>query len=165
MKAFQMILFDAVAAKTFGDADFAVHATATSGLAVSVSAAGDCTISGDTLHLTGPGSCSLTASQPGDANWLAATNVAQTFTIGPPQTSPPPTTTPTAHCRVPKVVGKTLAAAKSALKRAHCATGKVSYAYSSKTKKGHVSAQSRRPGRVLPKGTKVSLIVSRGHRK
>jgi hypothetical protein len=68
------------------------------------------------------------------------------------------------RCRVPKVVGMILAAAKSALKRAHCATGKVSYTYSNKTKRGRVSAQNRRAGRVLPRGTRVNLIVSRGSR-
>jgi beta-lactam-binding protein with PASTA domain len=50
---------------------------------------------------------------------------------------------------VPKVVGKRLGAAKSAIKQTHCRTGKVGYAYSRKTK-GIVISQSRRPGRVVP---------------
>jgi hypothetical protein len=34
-----------------------------------------------TVHLTGAGSCTITASQTGDANYNAATNVPQSFTI------------------------------------------------------------------------------------
>jgi len=65
---------------------------------------------------------------------------------------------------VPKVTGKRLAAAKSALARAHCRTGTVRRAYSRK-KKGLVSSQSRRPGRVLPAGSRVNLVVSRGRKR
>ena len=68
-------------------------------------------------------------------------------------------------CTVPRVVGKRLTAAKAALVRGHCATGKVSRAYSKKTRKGRVSAQSKRAGRVLPANTKVNLVVSRGPRR
>jgi beta-lactam-binding protein with PASTA domain len=64
---------------------------------------------------------------------------------------------------VPKVVGKRLGAAKSAIKQTHCRTGKVGYAYSRKTK-GIVISQSRRPGRVVPANSKVNLVVSRGRR-
>ena len=45
-KANQTITFGALAAKTFGDADFAANASASSGLAVSFAATGNCTISG-----------------------------------------------------------------------------------------------------------------------
>src|SRR5437016_9343077 len=80
-KANQTITFNALANKTFGNPDFNVSATASSGLSVSFSATGNCTISGNTVHLTGAGSCTITASQAGDANYNAATNVPQTFTI------------------------------------------------------------------------------------
>jgi beta-lactam-binding protein with PASTA domain len=40
----------------------------------------------------------------------------------------------------------------------------VGHAYSRKRKKGTVSSQSRRPGRVLPARSKINLIVSRGRR-
>jgi len=50
------------------------------------------------------------------------------------------------------------------LARRHCRTGKVSSAYSSK-RKGTVAAQSRRAGQVLPAGSKISLVVSRGPRR
>src|SRR5207248_6389008 len=80
-KANQTITFNALANKTFGDADFNVSATASSGLSVSFTATSNCTVSGNTVHLTGAGACTITASQAGDANYNAATNVPQTFTI------------------------------------------------------------------------------------
>ena len=63
-KADQTIAFAALADKTFGDADFSVSATATSGLAVSFAASGKCTVTVDSVHLTGAGSCSITATRP-----------------------------------------------------------------------------------------------------
>jgi hypothetical protein len=155
-KAGQTITFGALANKTLGAADFPVSATASSGLPVSFAASGYCTVSATTVHLTDVGPCTLTASQAGDANFNAAATVSQSFAIakGPV----------VVRCKVPKVVGKSLAAAKLALKRAHCATGKVSRAYSKKIKKDRVSSQSKRAGRVLPKNTKVNLVVSRGRK-
>src|SRR5205807_4207581 len=67
--------------KTFGDPDFNVSATASSGLPVSFNATGNCTIAGNTVRLTGAGSCTTTASQPGNANFNAAADVPQTFKI------------------------------------------------------------------------------------
>jgi hypothetical protein len=81
-KANQTITFAALANKTFGDPDFTVSATASSGLTVSFAASGQCTISGNTVHLTGVGSCTITASQAGDTNFNAAASVNQSFTIG-----------------------------------------------------------------------------------
>src|SRR5205807_650198 len=80
-KANQTITFNALANKTFGDADFSVSATASSGLSVSFAATGNCTIAGNTVHITGAGSCTITGSQAGNANYNAAANVPQTFTI------------------------------------------------------------------------------------
>ena len=148
--ASQTITFGPLANKTFGAPDFRVSATASSGLVVSFAASGNCTISGATTHLTGAGLCTVTASQPGDANYNPAPDVSQTFSIAP------------ATCRVPKVVGKRLPSAKRTIARRRCRTGKVRLAYSRKRKKGIVISQSRRPGRVLPAGSKISLIVSRG---
>src|SRR3989441_1061306 len=81
-KANQTITFSALADKTFGDADFTVSATASSGLAVSFSASGNCTVAGSTVHITGAGSCTITASQSGNPNYNPAANVAQAFAIG-----------------------------------------------------------------------------------
>ena len=77
----QAITFGVLTSKTFGDADFNVSATASSGLTVSFAASGDCTVVGTLVSLTGAGSCTITASQPGDANYNAAADVPQTFAI------------------------------------------------------------------------------------
>src|SRR5207245_250677 len=80
-KANQTITFGALPNKTYGDPDFTVSASASSGLTVSFAAAGNCTISGVTIHITGPGSCTVTCSQLGDASYNAAPNVSQGFSI------------------------------------------------------------------------------------
>jgi hypothetical protein len=80
-KADQQIAFGVLPDRTFGDADFNVSATASSDLAVSFAAAGNCTIAGATVHLTGGGACTITASQPGDANHNPAAEVNQSFNI------------------------------------------------------------------------------------
>jgi hypothetical protein len=152
-KASQTITFAALPNKRFGVPNFTVHATASSGLAVSFAANGSCRVSGTTVHLTSAGTCTLTASQPGNANYNAATSVARAFTV-----SRPP-------CAVPRVTGKTLRSAKSAITRKHCRTGTVGYAFSNKTQKGRVISQSRRAGQVLAPGTKVNLVVSRGRKR
>jgi beta-lactam-binding protein with PASTA domain len=59
------------------------------------------------------------------------------------------------------VKGKTLAAARTALTSAHCATGKVTKKFS-KVKKGRVISQSPAPGSNLAAGAKVNLAVSKG---
>ena len=83
-KANQTISFAALPNKNFGDAPFNVTATATSGLTVAfaVGGADNCTILGNQVTLTGAGSCTVTASQAGDANYNAAVSVPQSFTIG-----------------------------------------------------------------------------------
>ena len=55
-KVGQTINFGALADKTFGAPDFDLSATASSGLGVSFTATGDCTVSGSTVHITGAGS-------------------------------------------------------------------------------------------------------------
>ena len=80
-KANQTITFGALSNKTFGDADFGVSATASSGLAVSFGASGNCTVNGSNVHITGAGSCTITASQAGNSNYNAAADVPQTFPI------------------------------------------------------------------------------------
>ena len=85
VKAGQTITFGPLASKTYGDPPFAVSATASSGLPVTLAATGNCTLSGSTspanVTLTGAGSCSITASQAGDANTFAAAQVTQSFAI------------------------------------------------------------------------------------
>ena len=86
-KAAQTVTFASLDDRTFGDADFALGGTASSGLDVAYAAAGNCSVSGATVHLTGAGSCTITASQPGNENYKAADSVDQTFAIAQqPQT-------------------------------------------------------------------------------
>lgn len=80
-KANQTITFAALSDRTFGDTDFTVSATASSSLTVSFAASGQCSISGTTVHLTGAGTCTITALQAGNANFGAAPDVQQSFQI------------------------------------------------------------------------------------
>jgi hypothetical protein len=98
-KANQTITFGPLPGKTTGDPPFTVDATASSGLAVSFAATGQCTVSGNTVTVTAAGSCTITASQAGDSNHNAALSVPQTFTITSSSgggTSPDGTTIPPA---------------------------------------------------------------------
>jgi YVTN family beta-propeller protein len=81
IKANQTITFGALANKTFGDPDFTASASATSGLTVSFSASGNCSVTGSTVHITGAGPCKITASQAGNSNFNAAADVPQAFSI------------------------------------------------------------------------------------
>jgi beta-lactam-binding protein with PASTA domain len=63
---------------------------------------------------------------------------------------------------VPKVVGKSLSAAKHAIKAHHCSTGKIRHAFSTRVKKGHVISQKPKPHKRLNHGAKVNLVVSKG---
>jgi beta-lactam-binding protein with PASTA domain len=66
-------------------------------------------------------------------------------------------------CVVPRVVGKTLSAAKRILRAAHCGVGKTTRVYS-KLKRGRVVAEKPRAGRHLKSGARVALTVSKGKR-
>jgi len=68
-------------------------------------------------------------------------------------------------CVVPKVVGKKLAAAKAKVRASHCKVGKVSYAKSTKKKKGKVIRQKPKAGSHRANGAKVNLVVGRGPKR
>jgi hypothetical protein len=68
----------------------------------------------------------------------------------------------TAKCVVPSLKGKTLASAEKAITKAHCSVGKIKKAKSSHVKKGRVVSQGAGPGKSLPSGTKVSVVISKG---
>ena len=74
------------------------------------------------------------------------------------------TVTLEAQCVVPHVRGKTLGAAKNALRRAHCGVGAIKTVRSATLATDKVISQSPVAGRVLAPGTKVKLTVSRGRR-
>jgi hypothetical protein len=70
--------------------------------------------------------------------------------------------TPT--CRVPKVIGKTPAGARRAIIRAGCKVGKVKKQRSKgrhrRRRRGTVLSEAPRAGKVVPRGTKVSLTLA-----
>jgi len=82
IKANQTITFGSLSDKTYGNPDFDVTATATSGLTVEFIASGDCTMAdADTVHITGAGSCTITAQQAGNGSYNPAPDVPQSFNI------------------------------------------------------------------------------------
>ena len=81
-KATQAIVFDALADRTFGDAAFTVSASGGgSGNPVTFSALGACSVLNALVTLTRGGTCTITASQAGGANYEAAADVPQSFSV------------------------------------------------------------------------------------
>jgi subtilase family serine protease len=78
----QTINFPVLTNKLFGDPPFALQATASSGLPVSYAiVSGPAILIQNMVQLTGAGTVVISASQPGDANYLAATPVIHEFTV------------------------------------------------------------------------------------
>ena len=79
----QTINFAALPAQTFGAAPFTLNATASSGLAVSFASTTPavCTVSGSAVTLVAPGTCTIQASQAGNAGFSAAPIVTQSFNV------------------------------------------------------------------------------------
>ena len=82
-KSAQTITFEALSAKTYGDAPFALSGTASSGLTVSYASSDTsvATVSGATVTIVGTGTTTITASQAGDDNYNAVVNVPQTLAV------------------------------------------------------------------------------------
>jgi len=81
-KAEQTIAFGPLADKSYGAPPFAVNATASSGLAVTFTlVSGPATLSGNTVTVNDFGTVTLRASQAGNANYNAALDVDQSFTV------------------------------------------------------------------------------------
>ena len=83
-KANQTVTFGPIATQPFNASPVALTGTASSGLAVTYTSStlGVCTISGASAAFLSAGTCTIVASQPGNANFNAATpNVTQTFTV------------------------------------------------------------------------------------
>ena len=87
----QVITFAALPTKTYGNPPFQISASTDSGLQVTFSAAGSCTVSASTLigstsnatvTLTTAGSCTITASQAGNVQYATA-EVQRVLTIAP----------------------------------------------------------------------------------
>ena len=82
VQAPQTINFGALPDRFYGDAPFTISATATSGLPVSFTLqSGPVTLVGNSVTITGTGLVTIVASQDGDANYLPAPNVPQSFEV------------------------------------------------------------------------------------
>jgi hypothetical protein len=82
-RANQMIAFGALSARSYGEAPFALTATASSGLAVSYVSSDPtvATVAGSTVTILNAGSTTITASQSGNGNYNAAASVPQVLTV------------------------------------------------------------------------------------
>jgi 6-phosphogluconolactonase (cycloisomerase 2 family) len=82
-QASQTITFGTLANQSLGAAPFTLSATASSGLAVSFASTTSsvCTVSGATVTLVAIGTCTIQATQAGNANYAAATSVNQNFQV------------------------------------------------------------------------------------
>lgn len=68
-------------------------------------------------------------------------------------------------CVVPNLKGETLHAATGAIGKAHCSLGRITRRYSATIKRGHVISQKPKPMLTEPGGSKIALLVSRGHKR
>ena len=82
-QASQFITFGGISAQTLGSTPSALSATASSGLPVTFASttASVCTVSGTTVGLVASGTCTIQATQPGNADYAAATPVTQSFAV------------------------------------------------------------------------------------
>jgi hypothetical protein len=64
-------------------------------------------------------------------------------------------------CKVPRLAGLKLAAAKRKIVSAGCKTGRVKRKKAAKRKRGRVLSQKPQPGKLLSRGAKVALVVGR----
>jgi hypothetical protein len=77
----QSITFGPLADKIVGEAPFEVTASGSSGLPVSFTASGPCSVSGSTVSLSGTGVCTITAAQGGSDTFNGAPSVARSFNV------------------------------------------------------------------------------------
>jgi len=82
-KADQTITFNTLASKTFGDAAITLDGTNSSGMTVIYSSSDSnvATVNGNTLTIVGAGTVTITASQAGNSDFIAAVDVPQTLII------------------------------------------------------------------------------------
>ncbi len=139
--AAQTINFAALTAKTYGAAPFTVSATATSNLPVSFNSQTPlvCSVAVDSVTILAAGTCTVQATQAGNANYAAATPVDQGFTVAQ----------------------KPVTISFTAANRAYDATTTASI--TGCTRRGH---RERRHGDLLVRlGQRLVLHRGRGHRQ
>jgi hypothetical protein len=138
----QTISFAPLPDKQLGDPPFSVSATASSGLPVSFASLTPaiCTLSGNTVTLLTTGSCTIQATQPGNASFNPAPPVAQTFAVKSSQKS-----------------DQTITFAKPADKK----LGDLPFALSASASSGlAVSFTSNTPAVCTVSGTTVTLLAT-----
>jgi PASTA domain len=72
---------------------------------------------------------------------------------------------PPVRCVVPNVRGKRVAAARKAIRKAHCRVGRIQKKFSNRVVAGKVISQSPRPRARLASRGRVHLVVSKGRRR
>lgn len=79
----QTITFPSIPGKTFGDANFTLSASASSGLTVTYTSSNPnvATVNGNVVTIVGAGSTNITAKQTGNATFAAASDVVQLMTV------------------------------------------------------------------------------------
>jgi hypothetical protein len=118
-----------------------------------------CVVFGSTFSFIGVGTCTIDAHQAGNADYRPGDAV-QSFAVA---AAPKPGGT-RKRCVVPKLRGKRLPAAKSALRKAHCTIGRITRRRSSTVRRGKVISSRPKAGSPHRAGTKVAITVSRGRR-
>ena len=95
----QTITFPAIASHIANDPSFVLTATSDSGLAVAYAvASGPATVSGNTVTLTGAGTVTVEAFQPGNGTYAGATPVGMSFSVtAPVEIGPNDLTSNTSH--------------------------------------------------------------------
>ncbi|MBN1368033.1 MAG: Flp pilus assembly complex ATPase component TadA [Dehalococcoidales bacterium] len=81
--ASQVITLEPISDKNYGDSDFEIEVSSSSGLRVKLTASGVCSVTGTTVHINGAGVCTIAAHQDGDDDFNQAEDVQQTFTVHP----------------------------------------------------------------------------------
>ncbi len=123
--ASQTISFPAIASRVYGSAPFAVTATATSGLPVTIAVqSGPATITGGAVTVTGAGGVVLVATQPGNADYSAAAPITESFQVTPATSA----TTLTAATTV-IVAGASITLTATVTSTAGTPTGTVTFGY------------------------------------
>jgi len=82
-KANQIITFNALPSKTFGDIPYVLTGSINSGFVITYTSSNTnvATISGNTVTIVGAGTTEITASQSGNSNYNSANQVMQTLTV------------------------------------------------------------------------------------
>ena len=81
----QSITFGSLSNRTLGSGTYSISASSSSSLSVAFTSATTsvCTVATTTITLVTAGTCTINANQAGNTNYLAATQVQQSFTIAP----------------------------------------------------------------------------------